>query len=953
MHLTPRFDSEEVQIGALPTGTVTFLFTDIEGSTRLWEENPSAMRPALASHDELIASAVANNGGHLIKSTGDGAYAVFDRAVNAAAAAVDAQRRFHEEAFPDVGHLKVRMALHTGEADERQGDYFGPALNRAARLLGTGHGGQILVSAATWEVLGESDHDFLDLGEHRLRDLTRPERVHQLTYSGLPTQFAPLRSVDAHPNNLPLQLTSFVGRDQERHEIAILLEEHRLVSLTGVGGAGKTRLALQVASDLLEHSPDGAWLVELAPIKNPGLVVSQTAAPFGVREIETDSERALVDVLSDYLSQKDLLLLLDNCEHVIEEAARVSEELLTRCPNIKILATSRGLLGVPGETLYPVPPLGLNEDPDGSEATDAVFLFVERAAHVHPGFQLNDDNTEALRQITQRLDGLPLAIELAASRINVLTPSEILARLDDQLRLITSKRRGGGRHSTLEAAMDWSYDLLTQTEQTLFCELSVFAGGWSLEAADAVSSSDEDVLEALGELVDQSLVEVSDQDGFRRYRLLEPVRQYAAAKLSTSAADYETRRRHAEYFVTMGEEGDTALKGPNQDQWSLRLKAEHDNMRSAIEWSLENKEHQLALRLTSAIGWFWWLRGHWKEANRWFWRVYDATSDADPVLRGRLIYKVASLEIQRARPGEVMPLFEETLAMFREKGSNLDVAWATAYVAEGELAAELARESIDLFASLGEHWGEAYARSTWGQVMAFESDEPEGLIEMERAIDAFLELGDRWTAAWMGFILGHTYGNKGEYDRARRLIQQSADLVEGTNDRWISAHCQSRLGVLATMTGSSEEAKTLFDEALPVHQRIGDQTCTALIHTYMGELLTDEGDYAEAAERLILGVKGYHDLNNPWGMGNSVRRMGWLALAEDELERAARLLGAADGFPDDVGRSISVHDAERNEDLTARLRDMIGAEQLDHWWAEGKGMNWDERVSYALGGLSA
>jgi len=939
-----------VLIAELPTGTVTFLFTDIEGSTRLWEEHPSAMRPALASHDELIASAVANNGGHLIKSTGDGAYAVFDRAVNAAATAVEAQRRFQEELFQDVGHLKVRMALHTGEADERQGDYFGPALNRAARLLGTGHGGQILVSAATWEVLGQGDYDFIDLGEHRLRDLTRPERVHQLTYSGLPTQFAPLLSVDAHPNNLPLQLTSFVGRDQERHEIATLLEAHRLVSLTGVGGAGKTRLALQVASDLLDSSPEGAWLVELAPIKNPGLVVSQVAAPFGVREIETDSKRALVDVLSDYLSQRDLLLLLDNCEHVIEEAARVSEELLTRCPDIKILATSRGLLGVPGETLYPVPPMGLHGDPDGREDTDAMFLFVERAAHVQPGFNLNDDNTEALRQITQRLDGLPLAIELAASRINVLTPSEILARLDDQLRLITSKRRGDGRHSTLEAAMDWSYDLLTPPEQTLFRELSVFAGGWSLEAVDAVSSSDEDVLEALGELVDQSLVEVSDQDGFRRYRLLESVRQYAASKLSTSAPDYETRRRHAEFFATLGEEGDAALKGPDQDRWSLRLKAEHDNMRSAIEWSLENEEHELALRLTSAMGWFWWLRGHWKEANRWFWRVYDATSEADPLLRGRLVYKVASLEIQRARPGEVRPLFEEALAMFREKGSDLDVAWTAVFLVDVESAIELGRESLDLFASLGETWGEAYARfMMYGELVALASDAPHGLAEMQRAIDTFLDLGDRWTAAWMGFQLGQMYAYQGEYDQARRMIQQSADLVEGTNDRWIAPHCTSRLGILATMTGASEEAKALFDEALPVHQRIGDQNCTALIHTYMGELLTDEGNYTEAAEHLTLGVKGYEDLQNRYGMVNSVRRMGWLALAEGDKERAARLLGAADGLREDLGGFISVHDAKRDEDLTARLRDQIDAEQMDGWWAEGKVMSQEERISYALG----
>ena len=438
---------DAMQAPRLPTGTVSLLFTDIEASTRLWQELPEGMPSALADHDQLLQEIVESSGGHVVKSTGDGIYAVFGRARQAIEAAVASQMKFLTTEFADVGHLKVRMAIHTGEADERQGDYFGSVPNRASRLLAVGHGGQILTSAATREILGDTNFEFVDLGEHRLRDLARPEHVYQIRHQELPSEFPPLSSVDAHPNNFPIQLTSFVGRIHEVREVSKALDDTRLITLTGTGGTGKTRLSLQVGAELLDSFSDGAWLVEFAPVSDPDLVAAQVAEVFGVSDMETESGRSLVDVLADYLSDKETLLILDNCEHVVEACATVTESLLSRCPGLRILATSRELLGVPGEVVYAVPPLGLpaSEVEEVGE-TEAVRLFADRAAHVLSSFRLSHENSSVVHEIVGRLDGLPLAIELAASRSNLLTPEQMLDHLDNQFQADIGSPRSWSAH---------------------------------------------------------------------------------------------------------------------------------------------------------------------------------------------------------------------------------------------------------------------------------------------------------------------------------------------------------------------------------------------------------------------------------------------------------------------------------------------------------------------------
>ena len=468
-----------------PTGTVTFLFTDIEGSTKLWEQHPDAMRSAHARHDTLLRSAVQQHHGHIVKTTGDGVHAAFATAPEALAAVLTAQRALRDEPWDPQAPISVRMGLHTGIAERRDGDYYGSALNRAARLMAAGHGGQTLLSAATQELVRDHLPDeagLRDLGEHRLKDLGRSEQVFQLQHPSLPADFPPLRSLDnpALPNNLPQQVTSFIGRETQVAEVKARLNKTRLLTLTGAGGSGKTRLSLQVAADLLTGDGDGVWLVELAALTDPALVPQAVADVLGVKEqVGQPIQRTLVE----WLKTKRLLLVLDNCEHLVGACASLAADLLRACPDVHLLASSREALNVAGEQTYRVPSLSL-PDPkqaqtgEGLSQFEAVRLFIERAQAVQPSFAVTSGNAPAVAQVCWRLDGIPLALELAAARVRSLSVDEINTRLDQRFRLLTGGSRTAlPRQQTLRALIDWSYDLLTEREKALLCRLAVFAGG--------------------------------------------------------------------------------------------------------------------------------------------------------------------------------------------------------------------------------------------------------------------------------------------------------------------------------------------------------------------------------------------------------------------------------------------------------------------------------------------
>ena len=585
----------------LPTGTVTFLFTDLEGSTRLWEEHPDAMHGALARHDQIVRDAITAHDGYIVKMTGDGAHAAFGTADAAARAALDAQRALVNEAWGETGELRVRMGIHTGPAEQRDGDYYGGALNRAARLMSAAHGSQIVVSLATEELLRDAMPDdcaLVDLGEHRLRDLARAERAFQLEGRGLPTDFPPLRSLDAYASNLPVQLSSFVGREEELAAVVKQLARSRLVTLTGVGGVGKTRLAVQVAAETAPQFADGVWLCELAPARDSETLTEIVSSTLSVNRRPGMSAQASI---VDSLRARQLLMVLDNCEHLVERASDLALAVLRQCPGVRVLATSREGLGVEGEQVWPLRSL-----PD----IDALTLFTERAVAARSGFTLDGTNAAASADVCRRLDGIPLAIELAAARVVALSPADISRRLDERFRLLSGARRTAvERHQTLRATVDWSYSLLDQVERTIFDRLAVFSGTFDSTAAEAVCSGEGieewDVLEALTGLVAKSMVTSDDGiDGTVRYRLLETLREYAGEHLREHSDVDRWRRGHAGYYTAFAEEAGPELTGPDEVRWRRRLQGEFDNLRAAVSWSLDANDAgdgELAVRIVSAL----------------------------------------------------------------------------------------------------------------------------------------------------------------------------------------------------------------------------------------------------------------------------------------------------------------------------------------------------------------
>jgi len=781
-----------------PSGTVTFLFTDIEASTQLWEQHPQAMRVALARHDAILVEVITAHRGVIVKATGDGVHAVFARGTDALAAALAAQCAIQAQAWEAVGCLRIRMAVHTGVSEERDGDYFGLALNRAARLLAAGHGGQILLSRASVEVV--QDHlpgavVLRDLGIHQLKDITRPEHIFQVVASDLPSDFPPLRCAAVQPHNLPVELTSFVGRTRELATIASMLADAHLLTLTGPGGTGKTRLARQAAAELLDDFQDGVFFVNLAPISAPELVAGAIAQTVGVRET---AGRPLLDGLYDYLRDKHMLLLLDNFEQV-SPAAPVIAELLAAAPRRKVLVTSRAVLHLYGEREFAVPPLGLPPHPPtpsptpgrggagdaggltqyeagrggagdaggltqyeaGREGTgdaggltqyEAVRLFIERAQAVKADFVITNTNASAVAEICYRLDGLPLAIELAAARVKLLAPQALLERLERRLPLLTGGPQNlPARQQTLRATLDWSYELLDADEQVLFARLAVFVGGCTIEAAESICADREpriedggwkmedrsaifyppsSILDGLAALVDKSLLrQVEGPGGAPRFVMLETIREYALERLEMSGEAAALRRQHAAYYLVLAERAEPLLHGAEQVAWLNRLEADYDNLRAVLAWLHGEQTTARALHAES-LALFRELGERWPIALS-----LRALGDDELYLNA----------CERA-----VPLLEESLQLFRELGDQfwygdalLCLGYAARLQGDDARAAACYAESLALFRDLRHVWGIAGTQLALGWLAQAQGDAPRAAACFAESLVRYQELGHR------------------------------------------------------------------------------------------------------------------------------------------------------------------------------------------------------------------
>ena len=842
------------------------MFTDIEGSTRAWESHPAEMQVALQRHDEIMRERIEAADGYVFKTVGDAFCAAFPAPVQAVGAAVEIQHALAVEPWPPELPIRVRMGLHSGVCHERDGDYFGPTVNRTARLEGTAYGGQVVISAVTADLMAGGlppGVSLRDLGEHRLKDLGQPERVYQVCGAGLVWEFPPLRSLDSPDliHNLPSQVSTFVGREQELDELRKALDCFRVLTLTGAGGVGKTRLALQVAADLLDGSADGVWFVDLAPLSDPALVAARAASALGVRE---EPGRPVQESLVRALRARRLLVVFDNCEHVIGEAARLVDELVRACPQLTILSTSREPLRVPGEHIYRVGSLTVpasdEDDPDLLLGSEAVRLFLERAGEQQSAVVLDGANSAAVGRLCRRLDGIPLAIELAVARLRSLPLTELERRLDQRLRLLTGGNRTLPRQQTLEALIDWSYDLLSPLEQELLDRLSVFAGGFDLEAAEAVvrsrTQSSLGVLDRLAALVDKSLVE-TNPTGTLRYRLLESVRQYAAAKLFARGEEgvRAVRAAHRDHYLVLAETAAPHLIGHGQLDWLDRLELELDNLRAALAYSHEDPDPAPGLRLSTAMRFFWLYRRPGAEASSTACAALDRPDAQEPtVIRGRALVAAAhvltsiALEHKAAtmRGEEGLKIARRVADAHTQCDALCVLAWVNVRRGHDDLVLGLTEEGLKVVRLLGDPHLTA-------ELLNLQASSPsitlgERVRMCEESLALFEKAGDRAMSSRMLGNLAYLEMDAGEYAAACRRLTEAIRLLREIGDERGLAVCLCNLGFALFLDRMVDEAQTVFDEQLRISKRHGDFGLVAYGQLGLAVLASRNGDCQAAAE---------------------------------------------------------------------------------------------------------
>ena len=810
------------------SGVTTFLFTDIEGSTRLWDREHERMALALARHDTIVRAAVVENRGVVVKMSGDGAHAAFDDPLDALSATLQLQLELADPAATHDVALRVRCGLHAGVTERRDNDFFGGAVNRAARIMSIAHGGQILLSQAVATLVGERlppGAALRDLGAVRLRGLESPERVFQLVHPRLRQEFPALRALEATPNNLPQQLSSFVGRERELAEIGKLLRSTRLLTLTGAGGLGKTRLTLHIAADLLDEFSDGVWFVELAPLSDARLVPQAVASALGATE---EVGRPVIEALVKLAAERRMLLILDNCEHLIDASAELARQLLQAGPHLKILASSREPLRLSGETIYPVPALAT---PDGTQPItverlaqfEAARLFADRAAAAQPSFRLTAQNAAAVADICRRLDGIPLALELAAAHARSLSIESIAARLGNRFALLVGGDRTAlPRQQTLRALIDWSHELLTDRERVLFRRLAVFAGGFALEGAEALRAAGKedlpDVYAILSQLVEKSLVELDVEGG--RYRMLETVRQYAQDRLDESGESEQARAAHLDFYLAYGERASPELVGPQQKIWLKRLDLERENILAAHAWC-NRGEVELDLRLVSSMRRYWMVRGLLGLGHRV--TVEAVTRDgaqARSSARCAALFDAGQLCCWMGRYAEAQGYLEESLAIARELGHKKGVAvvlqpLAMASLGQGDLAAARGHleEALVLARELGNKREIAAALNALAQVRRAEGDLDAAEPLYENVLALARELNDREVIAIGLLNLAMVSIGRGSQNRAREALLEALAIADESGSKPTGQSVLEVCAGLGALRGEWESAVRLFGAA--------------------------------------------------------------------------------------------------------------------------------------------
>lgn len=856
----------------LPSGTVTFLFTDIEGSTKLAQEHPDAMPAILARHNEILNRAIEAHNGFVFQIVGDSFSAAFHSASDALNAALDAQRKLHNEVWTPAP-IKVRMGLHTGMAQLNETKQYSSYATLAStqRIMSAGHGGQILLSGATRELTRDSlpaNVELSDLGERRLKDLLQAEHLYQLNAPGLLSTFPPLKTIDTFLNNLPTQLTTFIGREKEIAEVKQELEFHRLVTLTGSGGAGKTRLSLQVGAQCVEQFTNGVWFVELAALTDPSLIIGAVMSAFSLQEKDND-----LNALAKHIGNQATLLILDNCEHLIADCARLAEHLLKTCPNLRILASSREAFGIAGEHPYQVPSLPFPDPkhlPELDEIAkyESVQLFVERVKTYHPAFSLTDGNASALAQICFRLDGIPLALELAAARVKVMSVEQLASRLGDVFNLLTSGSRTAlPRQQTLRALIEWSYDLLSESERSLFRRLAAFSGGWSLEAAEAICSTEggEAVLDDLARLVDKSLVVKEEFDGEARFHMLATIRQYAEYKLFAAEEVEEVKNRHRDWFMQLAATAEPKLRTGEQLTWLDRLEMEHDNLRAAIKWSLEQKHIEEALRISSALAYFWEIHGHGDEGRNW-------------------LDQALTLE---AQSGERKYPFAWATAV----DGHFSLAWLQPNANQYQSRLE---EALDIFRKHGDAFWVGRVLYHLAYIPHLETGDLEAAKSKYQAgFDSYKTINDKWGMGECLHCIAHVEEMQGNTTKAHELYNQSLEALNPIGDRYSLYHPMGDTAHIALNKGDLSTARRILEESVRAFEELGNRQWTSTSINRLTDVFCEQGDYESARQINQRNLEVQRETNSLEQLGWSTELTGKIELAEGNTSLARQLYNEA------------------------------------------------------------
>jgi len=903
---------------------LTFLFTDIEGSTSKWEEQPELMAQAVACHDALLRDTVEAYRGRIVKTTGDGIYAAFASPADCLAAVIDVQLALLDPAVTAGFTLSIRCGMHTGAVQARDNDYFGSTINRTARIMGAAHGGQVLVSKAVVDLLQDclpAGVSLKELGNVHLKGLATPETVFQIVHPKLYQNFPPLRELEATPNNLPQQLTTFIGRDRERQEIEGYLATTRLLTLLGMGGLGKTRLALQIGTGVMDAYPDGVWFVDLQTIRDSALVAGETARVLGVRE---EAGRPLMQTLCAHLKSRKLLLILDNCEQIIDASAELAGAILRVAPEVRILTTSRTALRVPGEQTYLVQPLPLPSKSGSLEAlseSTAVQLFVERAKLHKPSFALTEREAPAIAELVARLEGIPLALELAAARVRSLSLGEINKRLQDRYKLLVSGDRTlQARQRTLRALVDWSYDLLQDNEQVLLARIAVFAGSFDLAAAEAICGVDplqaDDILDLITSLVEKSLINMEEGDEGAKYRVLETIRDYAREKLVLRQEQTAIGAAHCTYFFTFAKASNHGLQGPDQAEWTRRVENNLDDLRAAISLSLaRGVDPVISVKLEVALMGFWMLRGYSSEGRRYVRASLELPEvRASDAIHAHALYVGACLAEGQSNYAEAQQMLQSCLALRRNLNSPIDIAASLStlslvrlHTGDADGARQDEEEAVTIFRSIENRIGEAIGLLHLGQIHFYLEDDAQAHVYFEQCLKIAREI---------------------EY----REIEREAELLLGES-----------LLASADLPGACAR----FTRSLDVCRQAEDKRGEASALWWLGKWDLQSGDLGGARVRLNGALRAFQAFEMYEELLGCLDDHAELMRAMGAVEDAVRIYASVDAARERLTLRRYPRSQRRWADTIAGVRHKLGDEDFDKRWSEGRTWSIDDAITRA------